>query len=102
MISIKLRMKTSVVVIIVCLAILLQLGVCYSIPPNTGEIKINVQAITDFVDKVLEYIKEFKAYNNKDFVCSAKLQELLDLLDVQDDQDGAVKAAKKNFCSDDW
>ena len=95
-------MKTFVAVIVICLGI--QLGFSSSIGGEsvlttyTGE--ADPQSIADFWKRVVEYYQKLKTYT-KDFVCSARLQELLDVLGVPDDLDGAVKMAQKYFCGGD-
>ena len=95
-------MKTFVAVIVICLGI--QLGFSSSIGGEsvlttyTGE--ADPQSIADFWKRVVEYYQKLKTYT-KDFVCSARLQELLDVLGVPDDLDGAVKMAQNYFCGGD-
>ena len=94
-VSLKLKMKTLIAVIVGCLGIQLGFSSCLS----SGE--ADLQSIADFWQKVVEYYQKFKAYSRKNYVCLAKLQELLDILGVPDDQDGAAKMAQNYFCGRD-
>jgi len=51
-----------------------------------------------FVSKVKEIWAKLKNYSYE-FVCSAKIQKLMDILGVPDELDGAVSLAQKYLCS---
>jgi hypothetical protein len=58
-----------------------------------------LESIADFLDTVRKIYDEF-VQRGSDFVCSAKLQELLDILGLPDKLDGAVELAQEWLCGE--
>ena len=79
------------------LTVLLGLLACsaYAAPTLTAEQEL--QSIADFLERVKEIYSTLKA-RGAEFVCSAKLHELLDILGLPDELDGAVQMAQSWLC----
>nr|AFK75441.1 putative secretory peptide-31 [Pleurobrachia bachei] len=81
------------------LTILLGLLACstYAAPLTPEQ---ELQSIADFLERVKEIYSTLKA-RGAEFVCSAKLHELLDILGLPDELDGAVQLAQSWMCGGD-
>merc|ERR1712212_609908 len=65
-----------------------------------AELELQERAWADFIDKAKSAFDKLKE-KTKTFVCSAKLQQLMDMLDVSDDLDGAIAMAQDWVCGAD-